>query len=221
MIIGIVGWAGSGKDTIADRLIQHDFTRMSFAGTLKDAVAQVFSWDREMLEGRSAEGREWRETVDKWWAERLGIPHLTPRWVLQQWGTEVCRTSFHDAIWIASLENKLRKSNQNAVVSDCRFPNEIAAIRKQGGQIWWVQRGPMPDWYPLALKATSGKREDLSSVIEMQNSGVHVSEWAWLNNKFDRIIKNDSTLEALHSEVDYAINQLLTQPAKPAIQVSL
>jgi hypothetical protein len=218
MIIGIVGWAGSGKDTIADRLIQHDFTRMSFAGTLKDAVAQVFSWDREMLEGRSAEGREWRETVDKWWAERLGIPHLTPRWVLQQWGTEVCRTSFHDAIWIASLENKLRKSNQNAVVSDCRFPNEIAAIRKQGGQIWWVQRGPMPDWYGTAIDALQGNSTS-QNVMELSN--VHVSEWAWLNNKFDRIIKNDSTLEALHSEVDYAINQLLTQPAKPAIQVSL
>jgi hypothetical protein len=218
MIIGIVGWAGSGKDTIADRLIQHDFTRMSFAGTLKDAVAQVFSWDREMLEGRSAEGREWRETVDKWWAERLGIPHLTPRWVLQQWGTEVCRTSFHDAIWIASLENKLRKSNQNAVVSDCRFPNEIAAIRKQGGQIWWVQRGPMPDWYGTAIDALQGNSTS-QNVMELSN--VHVSEWAWLNNKFDRIIKNDSTLAALHSEVDYAINQLLAPPAKLANLTSL
>jgi hypothetical protein len=213
MIIGVCGWAGSGKDTIADRLIQHDFTRMSFAGALKDAVAHVFSWDREMLEGRSAEGREWRETVDKWWANRLNIPHLTPRWVLQQWGTEVCRTSFHDDIWIASLENKLRKSNQHSVISDCRFPNEIAAIKKQGGQIWWVQRGPMPDWYPLALEATSGKRNCLEATIAMQKSNIHISEWAWLNSDFDRIIKNDSTLDALHADVDHAINQLLNPPA--------
>jgi len=54
MIIGICGFIGCGKDTVADHLTnEHGFRRESFAGTLKDAVSVVFGWDREMLEGRS------------------------------------------------------------------------------------------------------------------------------------------------------------------------
>jgi len=108
MIIGICGFIGSGKDTIADYLVNfHEFRRDSYAGTLKDAVAAVFNWDRELLEGRTKEARAWREQVDPWWAERLNMPDLTPRLALQLWGTEVCRKGFHDDIWIASVENKL------------------------------------------------------------------------------------------------------------------
>ena len=60
MIIGVTGFIGSGKDTIANYLVaKHGFVRDSFAGTLKDAVAQVFGWDRELLEGLTPEAREW------------------------------------------------------------------------------------------------------------------------------------------------------------------
>ena len=100
MIISIAGLIGSGKDTAADYLCTvHGFKRMSFAGTLKDAVAAVFGWDRELLEGSTKHSREWREQIDQWWADRLGIPDLTPRWILQHWGTEVCRKGFHQDIW--------------------------------------------------------------------------------------------------------------------------
>ena len=95
MIIGVCGFIGSGKDTVADYLQNfHEFRRDSFASTLKDAVAAVFGWDRELLEGRTKEARAWREQPDTWWTNRLGpvIGHeITPRWVLQYWGTEVCR----------------------------------------------------------------------------------------------------------------------------------
>ena len=135
MIIGVCGFIGSGKDTVADYLVNlHHFRRESFANTLKDAVSAVFGWDRTMLEGRTKQAREWREQQDNWWTDRLGIV-ITPRWVLQNWGTEVCRNGFHDDIWIASLENKLRHRRDNVVISDCRFPNEIAAIKKAGGRV--------------------------------------------------------------------------------------
>ena len=144
-VIGIWGFIGSGKDTAADFLVNfHEFRRESFASALKDAVASVFGWDREMLEGRTKESRAWREQRDDWWSERLGM-NITPRWVLQYWGTEVCRKAFHDDIWIASVENKLRTSMDNIVISDCRFPNEIKAIKQQGGKVIWIQRGPLPE----------------------------------------------------------------------------
>ena len=123
MIIGVCGFIGSGKDTIADYLVNiHQFRRESFANTLKDAVAQIFGWDRDMLEGRTRQSREWREQVDTWWSQRLNMPNLTPRWVLQYWGTEVCRKAFHDDIWISALENKLRNSKTMLLSAIVAFP---------------------------------------------------------------------------------------------------
>jgi len=53
MLIGIVGLISSGKDTVAERLVQeHNFKKDSFAKSLKDAVSSMFNWDREMLEGK-------------------------------------------------------------------------------------------------------------------------------------------------------------------------
>ena len=203
MIIGICGFIGSGKDTIADYLVNfHEFRRESFASSLKDAVSAVFGWDREMLEGRTKSSREWRERVDTWWADRLGISHLSPRWVLQYWGTEVCRKAFNDDIWIASLENKLKNTTDNIVVSDCRFPNEISAIKNTGGTIVWVQRGSLPVWYSMALAANKG---DLEQKKQLEDLAIHASEWSWVGTDFDLVIDNNDTVENLYRRVEILI----------------
>jgi hypothetical protein len=206
MIIGICGLIGAGKDTIADYLVNiYGFKRESFAGTLKDAVAAVFGWDRELLEGRTTHSRAWREQVDPWWAERLGIPGLTPRWVLQHWGTEVVRRAFHDDTWIAALENRLRNQQDHVVISDCRFPNEIAAIKRAGGIVVRVTRGPEPSWYYLAEMSNRGLtvfQDELKSV------GIHASETAWIGTDFDAILDNNAGMDHLYAQV----NNLVQDP---------
>ena len=203
MIIGICGFAGSGKDTTADYLVNFcHFRRESFANTLKDAVSAVFGWDRVMLEGRTKEAREWREQIDTWWAERLGMPTLTPRWVLQYWGTEVCRRAFHDDIWIASLENKLHNSKDHVVISDCRFPNEIQSIKDAGGMIVWVKRGELPAWYDLAISANQGNNYALQELKMMK---IHASETSWVGTDFDHVIDNDGTINVLFQTVENLI----------------
>ena len=205
MIIGICGFIGSGKDTIADYLVNsHGFRRESFANTLKDAVSAVFGWDRTLLEGRTKQAREWREQVDPWWAERLGMPDLTPRWILQYWGTEVCRKSFHDDIWIASLENKLRNSKDNVVISDCRFPNEINAIKSAGGIVIRVKRGAEPEWYQDAINANEGKGNMswMLSSERLKKLGIHASETSWVGTKFDHVLENDASINELFKSVE-------------------
>ena len=217
-IIGICGFIGSGKDTMADILIaEHGFHRESYAGKLKDAIADIFGWDRELLEGKNKEGREWRERVDTWWSQRLDMPNLTPRWVLQQWGTEVCRQAFHDDIWIASLENKIRNSTSDIVISDCRFPNEIASIRRSGGKIIWVTRGKLPEWYECALHQNENEEdlwilEDHGQTMEQLFPNVHVSEWAWIGQKFDLVVENNGTLQDLRDTIKSRV--LCLQEAK-------
>jgi hypothetical protein len=209
MIIGVCGFIGSGKDTIADYLVNlHGFRRESFANSLKDAVAQVFGWDRTMLEGRTKQSREWRDQVDAWWASRLNMPNLTPRLMLQLWGTEVCRRGFHDDIWIASLENKLRHSRDDVVISDCRFPNEIRAIRAAGGKVVRVIRGPEPDWYDAAVSVNRGPDANPSwslSQRKLKKLQIHASETAWVGTDFDAVLDNNSTLDALYQQVKYLV----------------
>lgn len=216
MIIGICGFIGSGKDTVADYLVNfHEFRRESFANTLKDAVAAVFGWDRTLLEGRTKEAREWREQVDPWWAERLAMPTLTPRWVLQYWGTEVCRKGFHDDIWIASLENKLRNSKDNVVISDCRFPNEIQSIRDAGGKIVWVQRGELPDWYDTAVEANLGHNY---AVQDLKMRKIHASETAWVGTEFDTVIDNNRSIDDLYQQAKLIVsNEISLLPSNTVL----
>ena len=206
MIIGVCGFIGSGKDTIADYLTNiHQYRRESFATTLKDAVAQVFGWDRTLLEGRTKQSREWRDQVDTWWATRLNMPELTPRLMLQLWGTEVCRRGFHDDIWIASLENKLRKITDNVVISDCRFPNEIASIKNSGGMVIRVKRGPEPEWYDAAMQYNRGEIANMYwalSRAKLETLNVHASESAWVGTDFDYVLDNNGTLDYLYQQIN-------------------
>ena len=155
MIIGLVGFIGSGKDTVASRFISYGCVKDSFAAPLKDACAAIFGWPRELLEGDTVESREFRETPDMFWTRKLGIDSFTPRLSLQLVGTDVLRNHFHQDIWLSSLEYRFRikNSDQHVVISDARFRNELELIKSLNGIVVWVQRDELPLWFDDAVKA--------------------------------------------------------------------
>lgn len=189
-IIAICGFQGSGKDTLANILIEkHGYIKLSFAGAVKDVASVVFSWDRKMLEGDTKESREWREQVDPWWSEKLGIPNLTPRYILQQFGTDLFRNHFHKDIWIACVERKLMNYDK-VVITDCRFPNEVKIMKKYGAKIIHIFRGQIPDWFYKV------------KICEMEPpKELHASETSWIREEFDFTIENNSTIKDLEDKI--------------------
>lgn len=139
-LIALAGRAGAGKDTAAHLL--HDpiwdthpeagIAVTGFAARLKKALKVIFDIDFAAL------SREEKEARLDW----LG---KSPRELMQTLGTEWGR-SIHPDLWILLMERTLfdhpRRHNYPEVyiLTDCRFPNEVAWVRAKGGAVWWVER---------------------------------------------------------------------------------
>lgn len=211
------GFQGCGKNTVGEYLVEkYGYIGMSFADALKDAVAAIFCWDRALLEGNTPEAREWRETVDEWWAAKLGIENFTPRWMLRNFGTEIMREHFNLDIWISNVERRILDLGPDAkvVVFDGRFPNELDLVTKTlGGVSIRVKRGDEPVWYDAVAGVNNRKhlthalrkygfayKTDLRDFVNKQN--IHASERAWIGYDFTRVIENDRSIEDVRRRVD-------------------
>jgi hypothetical protein len=132
MIIGLSGYAQSGKDSTAELLcLNYGYTRKSFAQPMRDAIYTlnpiVFN-----LNSRVA------DLVDEYgWDVAKANPEV--RRLLQVFGTEVGRKMLGDDVWIKIALSGI-KSEDRVVISDVRFPNEADAIKKLGGIVWRINR---------------------------------------------------------------------------------
>ena len=190
MIVGMCGLIGTGKDTVADILVHnYNYKKISFADKLKDGVATVFSWDRQMLEGTTDESRSWREQKDEFWSRETN-EHITPRLVLQMFGTDCMRNGFYNGIWVSIVKQQiLENPNQNFVIPDVRFENEAVMIKEVGGEVWRICRGEDPVWFTNYVK---------NNIVP---EDVHESEWRWANLDFNFIVKNNDTIVDLKNQV--------------------
>jgi len=206
MIIGITGLISSGKGTVADILVEeHNYIKLSFADKLKDGVAVIFGWDRAMLEGDSIESREWRETVDEFWTKETGR-EITPRLVLQEFGTDCMRNGFYNGVWVSLVKQEIINNPDNKyVIPDVRFSNEVKVIQELGGEVWNVRRGELPDWWGYAIQ--DNEHSD-STLMNDYHPEVHQSEWRWIgkDNQFNLILQNDDTIESLYSKVSTGLS---------------
>ena len=190
MIIGLCGLIGSGKGTVANILVdEHKFEKISFADKLKDAVSVLFDWDREMLEGETSESRFWREQEDTFWTKETGRK-ITPRLVLQEFGTDCMRNGFYDGVWVSFVRKRIIENPDiNFVIPDVRFTNEAEIIKGLDGKVWCVKRGPDPLWFRQYVD------------LDIEPTDVHSSEWRWAKVAFDHNIYNEGTIEDLKSQV--------------------
>jgi len=185
---------------------KHGFVKLAFASAIKDILSAVFSWPRDMLEGLTKESREWRETPNKYWSDKLAITDFSPRRAMQIIGTDLFRNQLNKDIWINIIENKiimLRESgenhrffqvypqadipNINIVITDCRFANEFDMIRKFSEA--------------RIIKIVKDTHVELSA--------THSSETDWTNVDCE-ILQNNGSIEDLELALDTMIYSSLS-----------
>ena len=127
MIIGVCGNKFSGKDTIANYLVDnYKYKRYAFADPLKDICRILFEFNEEQLYGNK------KEILDEFWEK-------TPREIFQMIGTDLFRNYLSQNFWVNVLERKI-KDKEMIVISDVRFENEAEMIRRLDGIIIKVVR---------------------------------------------------------------------------------
>jgi len=208
MIIGICGLIGSGKGTVGDILVEQGYKKVSFADKLKDGVATIFGWNRAMLEGDTDESRTWREQPDEFWSNETKM-EVTPRLVLQLFGTDCLRNGFYDGVWVSLLKKHILDNPGDYVIPDVRFRNEQNMIRELGGKVWQVKRGKDPVWFQRAIHDNANP--DTSNL--MIGFDVHESEYKWIdvNTRFDSILHNEGTIAELKDLVLHEISNFPRQ----------
>lgn len=178
MIIGLSGYARSGKDTAADRLVErHMFTRYSFAAPMKEAMYKL----NPIVHSDQIGNFRYKYLVDVYGLDSAKDSHPEIRRLLQVFGTEVGRDMFGTNFWVDLTLNSIKEDR--VVISDVRFKNEADAIRSIGGQVWRINRngvGPVTD---------------------------HASEVDLDLYDFDFIIDNDYSVVDLNNVVDMLLEK--------------
>jgi dephospho-CoA kinase len=176
-LIGLSGYARSGKDTVADFLVaNHGFTKVSFAQPMRDALYAL-----DPIVGEHEPVRL-QSVIDKhgWDGYKASEFGDEIRALMQRLGTDVARKQWYEGFWVDLAIDKaleLLDTGKNVVFTDARFPNEAEMIKYYNGEVWRIERDGVGA------------------------ANAHVSETALDTYGFDRIIYNNSTIADLHEEV--------------------
>ena len=222
-LIGLAGPARSGKDTVARRLVEaHGFRQFSFSDALYREVSEAFRVSVEFLQDprikdtpreemalRNCFNEEFvrlatveldNQTKRSFgvYLYPTGIP-LSPRWILQTWGTEYRRAQ-DPQYWIKRadewLDRAINYGAVNFVNTSVRYPNECQWIHWTGGKVWHISRPDCP-------------------VVRAHSSEVPVPF-----KQGDQRIVNGGSIDQLWTAVTYllsspSLEQIVVEPLQP------
>ena len=199
-LIGVGHIKRSGKDTVADHLVEHHgFTKMSWASLLKEGVNTWHGWDERHATG------DLKEVVDKYWG-------YTPRYAYQNIGTNCIRDHHMRDFWVRAAMrkvNELLEAGTSVVLADTRFPNECEAVLEAGGECWRIDRPSLP--VPVPPPNNAYVRLVYKFWVQVFRDSTfeydHASETSLLDfTRWSHIIANDGTLDELYAKVDESLS---------------
>lgn len=197
MIIGIDGFAGAGKDTIADIFVKNGFTKLSFADALRESAVYSTGLTLDTFIDRNIKDKafdqkyiltedmltkfctylNYQSKIDEVVSKFINTEMDSPRHLLQFIATEIGRETLSLSLWIDKYDEK-RAGLGHIVTPDCRFDNERRHIKSTyRGLVWLVKR------------------------VGTEPVGKHISELdKWSDGEYDVVVQNDD-LQQTRSEV--------------------
>lgn len=184
MIIGLTGYAQSGKDTVAKILVEnYGYTRVAFADKIREFLYET----NPMYDSIAGEPLFVKAKVDRdGWEVAKQSPHI--RRLLQNSGV-AARKVFGDSFWVhEAMKSMLNdpRPDMNYVITDVRFLNEADMIRANDGQIWRIKR------------------------IGVDAVNAHVSESQMDDYPVDQIFTNNTSIEDLELMVKTRMQGVLS-----------
>lgn len=156
-LIGITGYAGAGKDTLADAMMVDDrWAKIPLALPIKLMLNTLFDWPLEKWDDRT-----WKE------APRPEAFWKSPRELAQTLGTQWGRDEVSEELWTSRAIAIARRHPGPVVVPDVRFPNEAALIRENGGYVIRVERA---DVEPVAEHASEQYVSSITPDVRVFNN---------------------------------------------------
>lgn len=172
MIIGLSGYAQSGKDTVANILVdQYGFTRVAFADKIREFLYES--------------GPDYLKCLVDEVGWENAKQHKKVREMLQNTGVGA-RKVFGDDFWVYQAMGSIASAHSNIVVTDVRFLNEANIIKENGGQIWRIKRfgvdavnahiseTEMDDYKVNQIFVNNGTLDDLSALVRARMAGLLV-----------------------------------------------
>jgi hypothetical protein len=171
-LIGLAGFARSGKSTIGGILAEHGYEQRAFADKLRELAYEV-----NPLIDNGVEAVEWR-----WMVDSKGYEHAKTAYghegrdMLVALGAG-CRKVLGADVWVDAVLPLSPSLRTLTVITDVRYANEALRIKQLGGEVWYVQRfgvGPANDEEyrsfkllppPDCIIANDGSLEDLSKTV--------------------------------------------------------
>lgn len=176
MIIGVTGYAGSGKDTFARALrLRHGFIRVAFADKLKNLaydlnpILNEFYLD-ELTSENVIVNFYLKDLVDKVGWDRAK-KHDAVRHYLQSLGEAVRATLGEDA-WLRAanetVEAVMSAGKMDIVITDVRYENEASYVRSRGGKVVKIER---PGLIRVNDHVTETNVDTLMADVKIVNDG--------------------------------------------------
>lgn len=175
-LVGISGYAQSGKDTFAQVLVQnYGFTRMAFADLLRQVLYTLNPIVDPIV------GFRVHDFVDDygWDYAKQNVPEI--RRLLQRMGTEAGRDLLGEDLWVNAAFATMNPS-LDYCIPDMRFPNEAARVVDNGGITVRINR---------------------EGIVPVNN---HPGEVALDNWSFDYVVDNNSTIDYLEEVADSIVS---------------
>lgn len=131
MIIGLTGYAQSGKDSVAKTLVEHyGFTRLAFADKIRD---MLYDLNPLVKDGFRLQG-----VVDAYGWDQAKVLFPEIRTGLQKLGVSA-RTHLDADVWVVAVLRQM-SDEENYVITDVRFTNEAVIIKQAQGELWRIKR---------------------------------------------------------------------------------